>query len=384
MDFSLTDEQSIVQDSARSMVATEIAPILAAHDKDRPLPKEAMLKIYSVFAREGLTAPRLPEESGGSGMKMLDFGLVFEQLPPAMAISLLSHECTVARIHADSSEEQRARFLPDLIAGRKICCTGTTEPDTGSDPRGVRTRVVEDGGELVINGRKMWITNGTASDIMIATCSAGHGDKGNIMRRIVVERDASPYEALEIQSLGLQQGHLSEILFDDCRVPASNALGTGGDAARILTLTWNGNRPLVGLAAVHIAQAALDAAIEYAGIRKQFGKPIGQRQLIQERLADIATDVMASRLLCYQALDIIDRGGRANGSSAMAKRFATTACERAVSLAMHVHGAMGISRESGLEQLYRDVRMLPIPDGTNEVLTLIMGREMTGLDAIRA
>ncbi|MFP1646831.1 acyl-CoA dehydrogenase family protein, partial [Pontitalea aquivivens] len=107
-----------------------------------------------------------------------------------------------------------------------------------------------------------------------------------------------------------------------------------------------------------------DAAIEYAGIRKQFGKPIGQRQLIQERLADIATDVMASRLLCYQALDIIDRGGRANGSSAMAKRFATTACERAVSLAMHVHGAMGISRESGLEQLYRDVRMLPIPDGT--------------------
>lgn len=383
MDFSLTEEQSIIQDSARSMVASEIAPVLAANDPDRPLPKEAMLKIYSVFAREGLTAPRLPEEAGGSGMKMLDYGLVFEQLPPALAISLLSHECTVARIHADSGEEQRARFLPDLIAGRKICCTGTTEPDTGSDPRGVRTRVVEDGDELVINGRKMWITNGTASDVMVATCSTGHGEKGNIMRRVVVERDVSPYEALEIRSLGLRQGHLSEILLENCRVPASNALGTGGDAARILTLTWNGNRPLVGLAAVHLAQAALDAAIEYAQIRKQFGKPIGQRQLIQERLADIAADVMASRLLCYQALDVIDRGGRANGSSAMAKRFATTACERAVSLAMHVHGAMGISREAGLEQLYRDVRMLPIPDGTNEILTLITGRELTGLDAIR-
>ncbi|MGF7160402.1 alkylation response protein AidB-like acyl-CoA dehydrogenase [Rhodoligotrophos appendicifer] len=384
MDFSLTEEQTILQDSARRMVEQEIMPILKANDPDRPLPKSAMLQVYAVFAREGLTAPRLPQEDGGSGMKMLDYGLVFEQLPPAMAISLLSHECTIARIHADSSEAQKAKFLPDLLAGRKICCTGTTEPDTGSDPRGVRARVVEKDDALVINGRKMWITNGTASDIMIATCSAGEGPKGNIMRRVVVERDVSPYEALEISSLGLRQGHLSEILFNDCRVPKENALGQGGDAARILTLTWNGNRPLVGLAAVHLGQKSLDAAIEYSKVRKQFGGYIGAKQLIQERIADIAADVMASRLLCYHALDTIDKGGRANGTSAMAKRFATTACERAVSLAMHVHGAMGISREAGLEQLYRDVRMLPIPDGTNEVLTLITGRDLIGLDAIRA
>lgn len=383
MDFGLTEEQSILQQSARSMVEQEIRPVLAAHDPDRPLQKAAMLKIYGVLAREGLTAPRLSEEAGGSGMKMLDYGLVFEQLPTAIAISLLSHECTVARIYADSDAEQRKRFLPDLIAGRKICCTGTTEPDTGSDPRGVRTRAVESDGKLVINGRKMWITNGTASDVMIATCSMGQGEKGNILRRIVVERDVSPYEALEIQGLGLKQGHLSEILLENCEVPAENALGTGGDAARILTLTWNGNRPLVGLAAVGIAQQALDAAIEYAKVRVQFGKPIGARQMIQERIVDIAADVMASRLLCYQALDVIDSGGRANATSAMAKRFATTACERAVSLAMHVHGAMGISREARLEQLYRDVRMLPIPDGTNEILTLIAGRDLLGLEAIR-
>ncbi len=383
MDFTLSEEQRILQDSARSMVAKELRPILDRNDPDRPLPKEEMLAVYSVFGREGLTAPRLPVDDGGSGMRMLDYGLVFEQLPPALAISLLSHECTVARIHADSDPEQRQRFLPDLLAGRKICCTGTTEPDTGSDPRGVRTRVVREGDELVINGRKMWITNGTASDMMVATCSAGQEERGAIMRRVVVDRGQSPYEAIEIRSLGLRQGHLSEILFEDCRVPAGNALGEGGDAARILTLTWNGNRPLVGLAAVHLAQKALDAAIEYAGVRRQFGRTIGQHQLIQERLVDIAADVMASRLLCYQALDVIDRGGRANGSSAMAKRFATNACERAVSMAMHVHGAMGISREAGIEQLYRDVRMLPIPDGTNEILTLIAGRELTGLDAIR-
>jgi len=384
MDFQLTEAQTLLKDAAKQMVAREIEPVLRAHDPDRPLPKAALLKIYSVLARQGLTAPRLPLSAGGSGMRMLDYGLVFEQLPPAIAISIMAHECTVARIHFQSEPEQRERFLPELIAGRRICCTATTEPDAGSDPRAVRTAVTEDGDYLVINGRKMWITNGTVCDLLIATCAAGKDAKGNsIMRRVIVERDVSPFESREIDVLGLRQGHLSEILFDNCRVPRKNALGESGDAARILTITWNGNRPLVGLAAVQLAQKALDAAVQYAGVRKQFGGPIAGKQLIQERLADIATMVMASRLLCYHALSVIDAGGRANGPSAMAKRYATTACEQAVSLAMHVHGAMGLGRETGLEQLYRDVRMLPVPDATNEILTLILGRELTGLDAFR-
>ncbi len=384
MDFELTEHQRLVKESAGRMVEREIEPVLRAHDPDRALPKAAMLQLYSVFAREGLTAPRLPASAGGSGMRMLDYGMVFEQLPPAVAISLMGHEATAARIHFQSEREQRERFLPDLIAGRKICCTATTEPDAGSDPRAVRTTVTEAGDHLIINGTKMWITNGSICDLMIVTCSAGKDAKGNsILRRVVVEREASPYEARDIEAMGLRQGHLSEIHFDNCVVPRSNALGQSGDAARILTLTWNGNRPLVGLAAVHLAQKALDAAVRYAGVRKQFGGPIGGKQLIQERLADIATAVTASRLLCYYALSIIDTGGRANGPSAMAKRYATAACEQAVSLAMHIHGAMGIGRETGLERFYRDVRMLPIPDATNEILTLILGRELTGLDAFR-
>lgn len=382
MDFELTEEQAMSQDSARRMVERDIAPILAANPADKPLAEPELLKIYAVLAEQGLTAPRLAVEAGGSGMKMLDYGLAFEQLPPAIAISLLAHECTIARIYAGSAEEQHARFLPDAIAGKVICCTGTTEPNTGSDPRGVITKVREDGDSLVINGRKMWITNGTVSDTMVVTCSAGsEGNGRSIMRRVVVQRKVSPFEAREIECLGLRQGHLAELVYEDCRVPKENALGSEGDAARVLTLTWNGNRPLVGLSAVHLAQKALDAAMEYSGIRKQFGHLIGGNQLIQERLADIATLVETSRLLCYRALAVIDAGGRANGPSAMAKRYAMNACLEAVSLAMHVHGAMGISREAGLEQLFRDVRMLPIPDGTNEILTLILGREMTGIDA---
>jgi alkylation response protein AidB-like acyl-CoA dehydrogenase len=386
MEFERTEDQTLLVDSARRMVETEIKPILDRNPQDCPLSKAEMLKIFAVFSREGLTAPRLSVEAGGSGMKMLDYGMVYEQLPPVVAISLLSHEVTITRIHAESTQEQRERFLPDAIAGRKICCTGSTEPDAGSDPRGIKTRVAERDGKLVINGRKMWITNGSISDIAVVTCigadpAAVAGQSQ--MRRIAIQRETSPYETREIPCVGLQQGHLAELLFDDVVVPTNNALGATGDAARVLTVTWNVNRPLMGLSAVHLAQRALDAAITYAGIRKQFGRLIGGKQLVQGRLADIATAVETSRLLCYKALAEIDRGVRSNGLSAMAKRYATNSCLQAISLAMGVHGAMGISREMGLEQLFRDARMLIVPDGTNEILALMIGRELTGIDAFR-
>jgi|SRR5581483_8301965 len=385
MDFDLNEDQRMLVESARRMVETEIGPILSSNDADRPLAKKEMLRIFSIFAREGLTAPRLPLEAGGSGMRMLDYGMVYEQLPPVVAISLLSHEVTITRIYAESTSQQRERLLPDLIAGTKLCCTGSTEPDTGSDPRGIKTRVSVDGPNLVVNGRKMWITNGSISDVAVVTClSSDAADARSPMRRIAIERASSPYESREIPVLGLRQGHLAELLFDECRVPCDNALGQTGDAARVLTVTWNVNRPLMGLSAVHLAQKALDAAVAYAGMRKQFGRLIGSTQLVQERLTDIATAVETSRLLCYKALSQIDRGIRANGLSAMAKRYATNACFQAILLAMGVHGAMGISKELQLEQLMRDARMLLVPDGTNEILALMIGRELTGLDAFRA
>lgn len=383
MDFRLTEEQRLLQDSVARMVATEIDPRMRRHPADKPLPKSTMLEIYAALAGMGLTAPRLPAAAGGGEMRMLDYGLAFEQLPPVIAISLISHECTIARLHAEGGAEHAEALLPDLIAGRKICCTGSTEPNTGSDPRGIQTRLTDLGEECSISGTKMWITNGTISDVMIATCATGRGDHGAVMQRVLIEREKSPYQAREIPVLGYKQGHLSEISLDDCRVPRRNVLGQGGDAARILQSTWVGNRPLLGLSAVNMAQKALDLSLAYAQVRRQFDEPIGRKQLVQARLADIATAITTSRLLCYHALATIDAGGRADGTSAMAKRYATTACTEAISLAMQVHGAMGIAEETGLEQLYRDVRMLPIPDGTNEILTLITGRELTGLNALR-
>src|SRR5262249_39816102 len=179
------------------------------------------------------------------------------------------------------------------------------------------------------------------------------------------------------------QAHLGEVVFDNCRVPKRNQCGTIGDAPKVLTLTWLINRPVIGLMAVNMAQAALDAALKYAADRTQFGRPLAQFQLIQELLADISSAVTTSRLICYYALSCIDNGERANQVTAMAKRHSIAACTRAVSMAMEIHGAMGISAELGLERLYRDIRMLPIPDGTNQILTLIEGRELTGMQAYR-
>lgn len=384
MEFKLNPDQELMQDSARRMFMRDIEPIMKAHDPNKPLPKSSLLDIYKSFAALGITAPRIPEADGGGGLSMLNYGLIFEQLPPVLSISLLAHECTSARIYAESTPEQRERILPSLFNGTKICCTGTTEPDVGSDPRSVKTRVERDGDELVITGQKMWITNVSVCDVINVSCSEGLDERGlSRMRRVVVERDKSPFKTNEIPTLGLRQGHLGEAVFNGTRVPLDNALGKSGDAARVLTLTWNGNRPLVGLAAVHVAQRAFDAAREYAKVRVQFAKPLGKHQLIQKNLADIETAITSSRLLCYYALDCIDRGERANGPAAMAKRYATTACEQAVSMAMHIHGAMGVSDELGLEQMYRDIRMLPIPDGTNEILTLIQGREIMDMEAFR-
>lgn len=385
MEFQLSSEQGMIQESVRRMVERDIEPILAAHDRDAPLPKEAMQKIFKICAEQGLTSARIPEEAGGAGLSALTLGLMHEQLPPAIALAVIAHEGTGARIFLSSNQEQQERFLPDIIAGKRIACTGNTEPDVGSDPRSVKTRATEEGDVYVVSGRKMWITNASICDLINVTCSIGKDDRGlSKLVRVIIERDQSPFTAFEVDMLGLKQGHLSEVLFEECRVPKVNALGEPGDAARILTLTWLANRPIFGLFAVHLAQKALEAATIYARDRVQFGRSISSFQLVQELLADISAAVTSSRLMCYYALSCIDNGERANHVSAMAKRFAVNACQRAISLAMEVHGGMGLSREMGLEQLYRDARMLTVPDGTNQILTLIEGREITGIAAYRS
>ncbi|PVX70865.1 acyl-CoA dehydrogenase family protein [Paraburkholderia unamae] len=384
MNFSLTEDQALMVDAAKRMVQTKIDPVLRAHPADKPLPKAAMLDIFAAFAELGITAPRVPVEAGGGGLKMLDYGLILEQLPPVVALSLASHEGTILRIHLGCPEAIRKRYLPDLIAGRKIACTANTEANAGSDSGAIRTKLEIEGDDAYLTGRKMWITNASICDVVNVSCSTGLDENGRpVTRRALVDRSEVEFDVRETGITGLRQGHLSELVFERTRVPASHIVGEAGDAAKTLTMAWNGNRPLLGLMCVHLAQKAFELARDYAQQRQQFGKPLASHQLVQRDLADIETAIVSSRLMCYYALDGIDRGMRANGTSAMAKRYATQACERAIHLAMQVHGAMGISEELGLEQMWRDARVFQVPDGMNGILALIQGREITGMAAFR-
>lgn len=384
MNFSLSDDQTMMVEAVRRMANDRIEPILARHPIDKPLAKSAMLEIYALLAELGITAPRIPVEAGGSGMKMLDYGMVIEQLPPMVALSLISHEGTISRIHSGCPTHIRERYLPDLIAGRKIACTANTEAGAGSDSGAVRTRLRIDGDSAYVSGRKMWITNASVADVINVSCTMGQDERGrSVARRVLIDSSLSEFEVRETPVMGLQQGHLSELMFEETRAPANYILGEAGDAAKTLTVGWNANRPLLGLMCVHLAQKAFEIAVAHAKAHMQFGKPIGAHQLVQQDLADIETLVVTARLACYSALDALDRGVRANGSSAMAKRYATQACERAIQLAMQVHGGMGISQEMGLERMWRDARMFQVPDGMNGILALIQGREITGIGAFR-
>lgn len=383
MDFSLNEDQRMLVDAACRLNEKFVVPLLAAHDRDKPLPRSAVVSLLQNLSNLGLTSARIPESGGGMGMKLLDYGLLIEQFPPTVGLIVQPHEATAARIYFGGSDEQRERFLPDLIAGRRVCATASTEPDVGSDPRGIKTTATPDGEYVLLDGRKQWISNADVCDVLNVTCRIPDGVGSMRMGRVLVERKESPFEVREVQMMGLRQAPLGEVLFERCRVPAANVCPEKGDTARLLTLTWLANRPTVGLMAVHMAQRAFDLARSYAGVRKQFGKPIGAFQLVQADLAEIETLIVTARLACYNALAALDRGERANGLSAMAKRYAVDACDRAIQVAMRVHGAMGLSRELGLEEIARDVRMLSIPDGTPGILALIQGRELTGHDPFR-
>jgi alkylation response protein AidB-like acyl-CoA dehydrogenase len=382
MDFELSETERLLAETAKRIVARDVDPVLAAHPPDRALPKPVMLDLYRAVADLGYTGARISEEDGGSGLGYVMLGILNEALPPVLAFSLLGHESTTKRIQMGGTPEQKARFLPDLIAGKKLAGTAASEPNVGSDPRGIETTATPDGDHYVLNGTKLWTSNGPILDVAMVVASLGRDASGrNLITRFIVDRDESPFEAREIPTVGLQQGPLGELHFRDCRVPKANQIGEPGDAHHSLTFTWLANRPNIGLFGVHLMQKALDASIAHARQRTQFGQPIARFQLVQEMLAEMSMLTDASRLLCYRALSLLDRGVWCHRESSVAKLHATEAAVRVTSLAIQVHGASGLAKEFPLEGWARDARMLTIPDGTTQIHQLIIGRELVGLRA---
>ena len=383
MDFELSEEQLLLRKTVREFAEAELAPHSREWDEKQEFPREVFARLGAL----GLAGACWPEEYGGSGLSTLDYAIVMEELArvdAGVALSLAAHHglCS-AHIHLFGSETQKKRWLPPLARGEKVGCWGLTEPGSGSDAGGMRTTAVRDGDHCVLNGSKTFITNGGIADIavVLAVTDRAAGKKG--ISAFVVERGTKGFRAgRKEDKLGVRSSDTSELVFEDCRVPAENLVGEPGqgfiDTLRIL------DKGRIGIAALSlgIAQAALEASIRYARERKQFGHPIADFQAIQFKVADMATKIDAARLLAWRAASLADRGRAHSAESSMAKLFASETAVEVALEAVQIHGGYGYIKEYPVERYLRDAKLGTIGEGTSEVQRLVIARVLLGLKPV--
>jgi len=385
MDFDLSEEQKMLKRNVRDFLDREIAPIAGERDRQGPLTKEETIGFIKKLMPFGYYTGGLPQEEGGPGLDRLTMGILSEELSrvwAGLAATIgIAATATVLIVLFSPTEALKDRLLPQVLAGELIGSAAITEPNVGSDASMVETTAVLDGDEYIINGTKTWISNGTIADIcnVLAVTDRSKGPMG--ISSILVEREVSPWTCRELHKIGWRAFPTAEMYFTDCRAPRENLLGDPSKGYKMTITLFEAGRSEIAVMAAGICQAAIDAAINYARERKQFGRPIGSFQMIQEMIADMIAETEASRLLGYRALQLIDRGERARWQSSLAKAYATEAAIRVTSKAIQIHGAMGLSDEYPVERYFRDARMLTIPDGTTQIQKLVVGREVTGIRA---
>ncbi len=380
MDFEPSGEQALLRRTVRDFALKELAPHSREWDEKQGFPRDVFAKLGAL----GIAGACWPEEYGGSGLTTLDWAIVMEELARAdagVALSLAAHHslCS-AHVHLAGSEEQKRRFLPPLARGEKVGCWGLTEPGSGSDAGGMRTTAVRDGDDWVLNGSKNFITNGGIADTAVVMAVTDHaaGKKG--ISAFVVERGTPGFRAGKKEDkLGVRSSDTSELVLEDCRVPAVNLIGREGmgfvDTLKIL------DKGRVGIAAfsVGIAQASLEASMRYALERKQFGHPIADFQAIQFKIAEMATRAEAARLLTWRAAAMADAGLSHTAESAMAKLFASEASVEIALEAIQVHGGYGYVKDYPVERYLRDAKIGTIGEGTSEVQRLVIARQLLHL-----
>ncbi|MFF1646032.1 acyl-CoA dehydrogenase family protein [Streptomyces sp. NPDC058240] len=382
MNLELGEEQEAVRQLAKDFVAREIAPHVVEWDRAENVDKSIVKKLGSV----GFLGLTVPEEYGGSGGDHLAYCLVTEELgrgdSSVRGIVSVSLGLVTKTIAAWGDEEQKRHWLPRLTAGEAIGCFGLTEPGTGSDAGNLTTRAVREGDEYVINGSKMFITNGTWADVVLlfARTNDTPGHKG--ISAFLVPTDTPGLVRRTIHGkLGLRGQATAEVILEDVRVPASALLGPEGKGFSIAMSALAKGRMSVAAGCVGIAQAALDAAVGYAGEREQFGKSIASYQLVQELISDISVDVDAARLLTWRVADLVDRGEDFATAASKAKLFASEAAVRAANNALQVFGGYGYIDEYPVGKLLRDARVMTLYEGTSQIQKLIIGRALTGVSA---
>ncbi|MGW2475064.1 acyl-CoA dehydrogenase family protein [Streptomyces sp. NPDC001665] len=382
MNLELSEEQAAVRQLARDFVAREVTPYAAEWDRSENVDKSIVKKLGAL----GFLGLTVPEEYGGSGGDHLAYCLVTEELgrgdSSVRGIVSVSLGLVAKTVAAWGDEEQKRRWLPRLTSGDAVGCFGLTEPGTGSDAGSLATRAVRDGADYVINGSKMFITNGTWADVVLlfARTNETPGHKG--VSAFLVPADTPGLTRRTIHGkLGLRGQATAELVLEDVRVPASALLGPEGKGFSIAMSALAKGRMSVAAGCVGIAQAALDAAVGYAGEREQFGRPIAGYQLVQELISDISVDVEAARLLTWRVADLVDRGQDFATAASRAKLFASEAAVRAANNALQVFGGYGYIDEYPVGKLLRDARVMTLYEGTSQIQKLIIGRALTGVSA---
>jgi len=386
MILELNEAQKILQKNAREFMEREIIPIADEYDrKYHPLPKDIALGLLKKLVPLGYIGSTLPPEYGGQSLDLVSYGVLGEELSRAYLslgmIVLIQDGSVLPVIVAHGTPEQKAKYIPRIMSLEKITCFCLTEPDVGSGARDLSTSAVLDGDHYVLNGTKTWITNGGIADLAVVFASTDRSKGARGISCFLVDRAESPFTSRELPKLGCRSCPTSELSFEDCRVPKNNLIGTPGSAYLLALSELAKLRVAVGVGAVGLAQAAIDAAIKYAQERKQFGRPIGSFQLVQEMIADMAILTDAARLICYRALYLIGKGQIPFKEASMAKAYSTEAAVEVTSKAIQVHGAYGISEEYPVERYFRDARTLTFPDGATQIQKLVIGRELLGISA---
>ncbi len=378
------DEQSML-DAADRFARQELYPLSQRMDNEEWWPDQA----FSVIGKTGYFGITVPETYGGAGLDMFTSGLVlqaFSRWNHAMALSWVAHEnLCLYNIYRNANEDQRQRYLPDLCSGKTIGALGLTEPGAGSDALGsMRTTATPDGDDYVLNGSKLYITNGPVADVLLvyAKTSRDKGAKG--ISAFIVEKSFPGFKvAQKLTKMGFRGSQTAELVFENCRVPAANRIGEEDSGVKIVMSGLDLERAMIAPICLGISERALELSLEYAQTRQQFGKPISSFQMIQSKLADMFVWVEAMRVFTYQALraaNDLEVGGGGRGDihkiTAASVMFAAETMNKVLNEAVQIHGGMGYIWESEVNRLYRAIKLLEIGAGTTEVRKIIISGEM--------
>jgi alkylation response protein AidB-like acyl-CoA dehydrogenase len=386
VEFSLTDEQQQLRRTVREFAEGEIAPHVMEWDEASKFPLEIIPKLADM----GFLGVVFPEEYGGAGMGYVEYAIIIEELSRvdgSVGIIVAAHNslCT-NHIYKFGSEAQKQKYVVPLAQGKKLGCWSLTEPEAGSDAGGTRTMAARKDGCWILNGSKTFTTNGHYADVCVAMAVTDASKKSHGISAFILEKGTTGFRPGKKENkLGLRASDTSEVVFTDCRIPGENLLGKGGEGFVNSLQILDGGRISIAALGLGMAQGAYESAVRYAKQRKQFGKAIAEFQAIQFKLADMATQIEAARLLTYQAAWLADQAiargdldARFTRESSMAKLYAGEVAVRVANEAVQIHGGYGFIKDYPAEKYYRDVKLCTIGEGTSEIQRLVIARQILG------